>query len=203
MKKTFYKRNLPHYLISGETYFITFRLADSIPIKIIKQLQDEKDRSIKIISAYDSEIKRKEQYKRYQSAYFRKIDKLLDKAAYGPKWIEEENVAENISKVIHSYHSRFYDLICYTLMPNHIHIVMKPKMAEELPKILQNIKSKTAIESNKILNRNGRFWQQESYDHIVRNETEMERILNYVLNNPVKAGLCEKWEDFKWNYINL
>ena len=70
-------------------------------------------------------------------------------------------------------------------------------------KILQDLKSKTALKANKILNRSGAFWQHESYDHVVRDEKELRRIVEYVLNNPVKAGFCEKWEDWQWSYCNF
>ena len=69
--------------------------------------------------------------------------------------------------------------------------------------ILRLIKGSTARECNKVLNRSGKFWQQESYDHVVRDNKELKRIVKYLLNNPVKAGLCERWEDWKWNYCNF
>lgn len=69
--------------------------------------------------------------------------------------------------------------------------------------ILRLIKGSTARECNKILNRSGSFWQQESYDHVVRDHIELLRIVEYVINNPVKASLCEKWEDWKWSYCNI
>jgi REP element-mobilizing transposase RayT len=69
-------------------------------------------------------------------------------------------------------------------------------------KIIQDIKKFTARESNKILNRNGIFWQNESYDHAIRNKKELLETVKYVLNNPVKAGLCVKSKDWEWNYFN-
>lgn len=55
---------------------------------------------------------------------------------------------------------------------------------------MHSIKRHTARQCNRLLNREGRFWQEESYDHCVRNEDELERIIYYVENNPVKAGLA-------------
>jgi REP element-mobilizing transposase RayT len=69
-------------------------------------------------------------------------------------------------------------------------------------KILQDLKAFTAREANKILNRTGQFWQHESYDHVVRNYHELKRIVNYVIFNPIKAGLVENWKDWKWSYVN-
>jgi REP element-mobilizing transposase RayT len=71
-----------------------------------------------------------------------------------------------------------------------------------LAKILQNLKRYTAKGSNRLLNRTGPFWQHESYDHLARDENELKRIVIYVLNNPIKAGLCDAWKDWPWTYLN-
>ena len=66
--------------------------------------------------------------------------------------------------------------------------------------IMKSLKGYTAHEANRILNRRGTFWEAESYDHFVRNDAEYDRIVRYVLNNPVKAGLVKNWRDWKWNW---
>jgi REP element-mobilizing transposase RayT len=68
-------------------------------------------------------------------------------------------------------------------------------------KILQDLKKYTAVHSNKVLHREGQFWQHESYDHVIRNAEELERMIWYVLDNPVKAGLVGSWEKWKWSYV--
>jgi len=94
-------------------------------------------------------------------------------------------------------------LICYTIMSNHVHTVFELiKNNKGLDKIMKSIKGITARESNKILNRSGKFWQDESYDRLIRNEKEFYRVINYVLMNPVKAGLIENWRDWKYSYCN-
>jgi hypothetical protein len=67
--------------------------------------------------------------------------------------------------------------------------------------ILFSIKRYTAREANKILGRKGAFWQHESYDHVVRDGNELSRIIRYVKENPVKAGLVNDWKDWKWSYV--
>ena len=69
-----------------------------------------------------------------------------------------------------------------------------------LASIMQSLKGWTAHQCNLALGRKGQFWQHESFDHVVRNQAEWERIVNYVVNNPVKAGLVENWQDWKWSY---
>lgn len=66
---------------------------------------------------------------------------------------------------------------------------------------LKKIKGITAYECNKLLHRRGQFWHHESYDHVIRNDLELERTVLYILQNPVKAGLCKEWRGWKWSYV--
>lgn len=228
--KTYYQRNLPHYQPPGYTFFVTYRLDGSLPVGIIKKLKEEREHALKEIAATDSQEIRSEKYKNYQSQYFGKFDKLLDNAGYGPTWLKNYQVAQKVKDTLHDFDKKNYNLICYTIMSNHVHQVFTPVVSERVTrsgvsrnkhktttskgneanasfyivsKILQELKSKTALRSNKILNRSGAFWQHESYDHVVRDHNELIRIVKYVVNNPVKAGLCEKWEDWKWSYCDF
>ncbi len=217
--KTYYRRNLPHYQPPGYTFFVTYRLDGSLPVETIKKLKAEREKELRKISGYDNKKIRYEKYKEYQKIYFGKFDKLLDGSNYGPHWLKNEEVANTVKELIHSFDKKYYELICYCIMPNHVHQVFTPtniyidRLKESLTeanasvyivtKILQDLKSKTALKANKILNRTGTFWQHESYDHVVRDDKELKRIVEYVLNNPVKAGLCKKWEDWKWCYCNF
>lgn len=265
--QTYYRRNLPHYQPPGYTFFVTYRLNGSLPVETIKRLREEREQQLKVIACYTNKTKRFEEYKKYQSAYFGKFDKLLDGSDYGPAWLKENKVAQIVKDAMHFYNGKSYDLICYTIMSNHVHQVFTPienriyattdvsllnspnvfpnyksvgrisdsttdKPEENnqqvknlkksvvksengeqylrnevsdyiVTKILQDLKKFTAVKCNKLLNRSGAFWQHESYDHVVRDEKELRRIVEYVLNNPVKAGLCEKWEDWKYSYCNF
>ena len=90
-------------------------------------------------------------------------------------------------------------------MPNHVHLICRPLENEKdkyfsLTEILHSLKRHAARQSNLILNRSGSFWQDESYDHIIRNEAELERTINYILYNPVKANLVKEQKDWSWAY---
>lgn len=221
--KTYYKRNLPHYQPPGYTYFVTYRLSGSLPVETIKQLKYEREKQIKEIAGISNKSLQQEKYKKMQSIYFGKFDKLLDASDYGPTWIKQKEIAQIVKDAIHFYDKKKYNLICYTIMSNHVHQVFTPivgRISDStiqnnegsnprnrvsgyiVTKILQDLKRFTARECNKILNRSGAFWQHESYDHVVRDYDELQRIIKYVLYNPVKAGLCEKWEDWRWSYCN-
>lgn len=92
-----------------------------------------------------------------------------------------------------------YELHAWTIMPNHVHVVVTPLRNHTLSDILQSWKSYTATKANRLLDRAGQsFWQRESYDHLVRDEKELERVCTYTINNPVRAGLCERAEDWRF-----
>ena len=91
-------------------------------------------------------------------------------------------------------------------MPNHVHALFRPLEKSDghyhaLQTILHSLKRHTARQANKVLGREGAFWQHESYDHVVRDQKEWERIVAYVINNPVKAGLVENWQDWPWTWL--
>jgi type I restriction enzyme R subunit/putative DNA methylase len=91
-----------------------------------------------------------------------------------------------------------YELGAYVIMSNHGHVLLLPRVSPS--RLLQSLKGATARESNRILGRTGEtFWQAESYDHWVRDETERQRIVAYIENNPVKAGLVKRAEDHRWS----
>ena len=61
------------------------------------------------------------------------------------------------------------------------------------------LKGRSARECNKVLARSGSFWEHESFDRVIRSG-KFDKTVRYVLNNPVKAGLVEDWENWRWNY---
>jgi len=93
---------------------------------------------------------------------------------------------------------RHYDLEAWVVMANHVHLLIKPMIAPN--RLMQSLKGVTAREANKILGRTGQaFWQKESYDHWVRNDSELARIKRYIEFNPVKAGLVATPEAFPFS----
>ena len=93
---------------------------------------------------------------------------------------------------------KFYDLYAWVVMPNHVHVVWEPRVA--MPGIMRWLKGRTSRAANRILGRTGmRFWLDESFDHWVRTEEELRGLIEYVEENPVKAGLVERAEQWPWS----
>jgi putative transposase len=194
--KLFYARRLPHIQPLEETFFITYRLADSIPMCKIKEFNAIVDQRMK-------QAKSNEEKYNEQKHCFSLIDDHLDKTANGPYWLREDRIATIVVESLHFCDGRFYKLWCYCIMPNHVHLVITTLQdVPPLYTILQKHKRYTARECNKLLSRSGKFWTHESYDHVVRNDDEFNRIVFYTMNNPVKAGFVKEWRKWKWTYIN-
>lgn len=194
--REFYRRRLPHIQVAGATYFVTFRLKNSLPVDVLEKLAQETER-IKRLPRDKVDM---EQYR-----WFEKFDDYLDQVLFGEAFLKNEQAANLVAEAICYRDTKAYDLISFCVMPNHVHLICTPLKKEKnvfysLTEILHSLKRHTARQSNLILGRSGPFWQDESYDHVIRDETELERIIKYVLYNPVKARLVKEQNDWKWTY---
>ena len=126
------------------------------------------------------------------------MDRLLDEACHGAFYLRQPAIANMIVEAIH-YNSNtlgHYLLHAFVVMPNHVHLLATP--AVPLPKLTKSLKGITARRANTMLGLTGSpFWQQESYDHLVRNTPEFEKILNYIEENPVRAALAREAMDYR------
>ncbi len=212
----FYRRKLPHWHPEGQMFFITFRLADSLPLYVIQELEEQRERERQAIRAQFSGTKQREELYTLDKKYFGYFDSWLDRCVEeSPRWLAEGRIARIVADEIHKLDGERYDLVAYCLMSNHGHVLIdtceykvKPThigatASYPLTDTLKLLKGRTARYCNQALNRSGKFWHHESYDHVVRNQEEFERIVWYILNNPVKAGLVEKWEDWEFTYLKL
>jgi putative transposase len=191
----FYERNLPHRLPPGEAIFITFRLVDTLPAEVLDRLRAEA-----CLLQQRSDLTPAMLYAG-QKRYFGRFDELLTQSEHGPTWLKQPEIAEVVAQSLHYFDDKQYELLAYCLMPNHVHLLVRlPEDAPPLTRTLQRLKGYTALQANKLLGRTGSFWQAESYDHVVR-PSEMERIVAYIVENPVKAGLVQEWQQWPFTYV--
>ncbi len=143
--------------------------------------------------------------KRYeaQKRQFKSWDDFLDSNLNAPYHLRDKAVAQLNSDAIKFYDGKRYQLYTFCIMSNHIHLMFR-LLPDSPPlwKVMQDLKKYTALNSNRLIGqRDVPFWDEESYDHLVR-EKEFNRILAYILNNPVKAGLVKDWRDWPWTYCS-
>lgn len=174
---TFYRRRLPHLYSIGQPLFLTWRLYGSLPRN--RSFPDHALRSGRAFVA---------------------LDRLLDKAQTGPSYLRIPAIADMVAASIH-YHAdvlQRYALHAFTVMPNHVHLLATPYIP--LPKLTKTLKSFTGKRGNQTLGLTGKaFWQDESYDHLVRSQKESDRIRLYIEQNPVRAGLVTQAGQYRWS----
>jgi REP element-mobilizing transposase RayT len=173
--------NLPHWRQDGVLYFVTFRLADSLPQDKLAQWVEERSRWLK----RNPEPHTAEQKREYAVLFPRRFHRWLD-AGYGACVLDRPVITAFMSSVLRHFDGKRYELGEYVVMPNHIHAVLSPLHGFELSKILQMWKSYSARNINALLGRSGTLWQKESFDHIVRGPAQLDRINNYIRNNPTR-----------------
>jgi putative transposase len=113
--------------------------------------------------------------------------------------LKDPRIAQTVlTALIAGQQRKIFTLRAYAFMANHVHVLLAPQ--SPIAQITQQIKGATAREANLILNRTGsRFWQDESFDHRIRNAREWQRVRAYIERNPVAAGLVAEAEDWPWS----
>ncbi|MBI5079970.1 MAG: transposase [Chloroflexi bacterium] len=205
--RLFYHRHLPHIQPKGATIFVTFRLADSIPAVVLRQLVEESKRIESLVGKIPDLGERYDLADKERRKLFGKWDEALDKSK-GRCWLRDPLIAKMVVESWRHFDGKRYTLDALCVMHNHVHVVFEPLAKPDgsyhsMSAIMHSLKRHTARQANKTLKREGDFWQHESYDHVVRGEAEWRRIVNYVLNNPVKAGFAKRAEDWQWSYCKF
>ena len=178
---------LPHFDGGELAQFITFRLHDSLPKEVLIHWKEE----LKLQASVET-----------QSLMRKRIEVYLDQG-HGSCYLRDRKVAERVQQAL-LFHDRVkYRLSAWIIMPNHAHLLCTPLSGHSLADIMHSIKSFTANEANKLLNREGRFWQKEYFDRYIRNARQFGRTVIYIENNPVKANLCNKPEDWPFSSAAL
>jgi len=178
------RRRLPHWQQQDATYFVTFRLADSIPADKLAYLEDERDRWL----ASHPEPWSEEHKREYYSRFCIPIERWLD-AGYGSCVLAKPEASAIVAQALKHFDGQRYQLRSWVVMPNHVHALVTPKEGHRLGDILHAWKRSTAREINRLRGRKGQLWQHGSYDHVVRNEESLYRIAAYVERNPEVAGI--------------
>lgn len=198
--KEFYIRNLPHIQPLGGTFFVTWNLKGAIP----------KERFLELHNEYKQKLNKaitKEDQRNAGKIYFKDYDNELH-VSPGKHFLKDDRLAKIVANTLHFWDNKRMELISYCIMSNHVHIVLRIYEKDEngkelyLQDIIESIKKYSAGACNAILNRTSKtFWKDESYDRVVRDREELFRIIAYILDNPIMAGLCKNRKDWKWSYI--
>ena len=171
-----YRRRLPHIDAPGVAALVTWSLMDSLP----------RERAFGREHITSGEA-------------FVACDRLLDTARFGPVYLRQTEIASIVQEQLRKVDaSGICRLHAFVIMPNHVHLLCTPVLS--ISEFVRRVKGPTALMANRILKRRGeRFWQEEYFDRIVRNDHEFDRIRRYIEWNPVKAALVARPEEFRWS----
>jgi putative transposase len=199
---TMYSRHLPHWRQPGATYFATFRLADSLPQSKLSELaawRDEWERR-------NPEVRTEGMWLEFACEAMRRVEVWLDQGM-GSCVLRDPSNAATIVQAFQKFDEQRYELASYVIMPNHVHLIVRPYDNDEqsLETILKSWKQFTAREINRRMGQHGAVWQQESFDRIVRDEEHLYRCIQYIGSNPARANLplnaCLRWIHPEWRTL--
>ena len=174
---------LPHWEIDDAIYFITYRLADSLPAAVLQQLEIE-HKNLRRLIGDETMIQRTS----VRTQYLRRLNAHLD-VGHGECHLRNQEIAASVVDTWNHFNRKRYRLIAWCVMPNHVHTIIQLFHGRDLSRAVHSWKSYTSQEANRILQREATFWFRDYYDHCVRSETELERTIDYVLGNPAQIGM--------------
>jgi len=184
------RQNLPHWRQDGVTYFVTSRLADSIPRARLEQWKEEREAWMRAHGLSDAgEIRTLPDsvQREFQRAFTKQWYDWLD-AGEGECVLRQQECAAAVVEQMVKGHPDEYEMDAWVIMPNHLHALVTPRTVE-LSRVLQRWKGASARFIHRRLGRSGTLWQAEAFDHIVRSEEQLEHFRRSIADNPLRAGL--------------
>ncbi len=183
---------LPHWEDGFAVYFVTFRLADSLPAVVLREFKFERRDIAATAKMMRRELSLLERV-RLAKVFASKIEAHLDAGSVSCL-LANPDVASVFVETLRHFEGSRYRLHAWCVMPNHVHVVFQPLGEYKLSAILHAWKSYSTHKANQILRRSGTLWQREYYDHLIRDERDLHRCIQYIINNPKKAGL----KNWRW-----
>lgn len=202
------RSHLPHWQPRGAILFLTYRLYGSLPREAYERLAEEKRRFENGLPNPDES--RRDRAWRTGKELFAFADVALDSAERNPQWLLRADVAEIVLENLFFRNEKLYRLWAFVIMPNHVHALLEPLGKASNPifgeedsaavaPITHALKSFTAHRANEILNREGAFWEAESYVYWILEANEFTQLVEYIENNPVKAGIVRSPKQWRWS----
>lgn len=172
----FYRgHHLPHYDLDGATQFVTFRLASSVPLKVIERWRDELGRLPMTADERAFELRRR-------------IERWVDRAAAGPDFLDAKALCI-VRETVLRFDGVRYDMLAWVLMPNHGHFVFTTRPGVRLGDLVGTWKAHSARLINRRRGCIGSLWEDDYWDTLIRDDDHLQAAIRYVEHNPVKAGL--------------
>jgi putative DNA methylase len=171
-------KDLPHFDAPGARQFITYRLADALPAA------RRREWAAFLVLENDEQKQRK-------------IEAYLDRG-HGECHLRDPRIAELVQENLWHHDGVKYRLLAWAIMPNHVHALVEI-WTVPMGEILKSWKSYTSKTANKLPGRAGTLWEEDYFDRYLRDEDHYRRVVRYIENNPVRAGLVKEPEHWAWS----
>ena len=182
---TYHTRHyLPHWQQNNVPFFVTFRLADSLPKEKLDRWKAEREAWLREHPEPWNESTESEYHDRFSG----QVDEWLDQGS-GSCLLRHEHNAQVIANSLMHFDGARYQLWAFVVMPNHVHACLQTNHPNTLHAILKSWKGYTARAINKRIGRKGTLWQNDYFDRLIRNESHLFKVIEYIRNNPRKANL--------------
>ena len=195
-----YRRHLPHWRQDGCTYFVTFRLADSLPRDLLLEWQEQDRRWLKArgvdwpvrqtAGPSPLDLLSEQDRQAFERRHVRRLHMELDQC-HGNCPLRQPVVRSCVRDALCHFHGERWWVGDFVIMPNHIHGLWKPLPGHELETVLAATKGYISTRLTKLSVKKGKLWQQENYDRLVRDRRELSVWRRYIAENPQKARLRE------------
>ena len=180
---------LPHFDRPGMVQSITFRLADSVPVRILEHWHTE----LELVGGESASDPRCAELRD-------RIERYSDEGN-GSCWLRDPRIGEIVQNALLHFDGERYRLLAWCIMPNHVHTLIETVVGFPLGEVVHSWKSFTANESNRVLNRQGEIWMPDYFDRFIRDAKHYDAVVEYIAENPVKAGLCSNPEEWRWSHL--
>ncbi|MBX7207304.1 MAG: transposase [Verrucomicrobiaceae bacterium] len=191
-----YERNLPHWRQPGATYFLTFRLNDSVPLAVTEEVRREREawqhRLQLEREQHDGDVTEDswELYQAFLVRTWRRLEHVMD-SGHGSCLLRDPRIREVVSSALTYFHQDRADTHGYVVMPNHVHVLVRPLGEWQPEQLLHSWKSYTAHEINKRFGHAESLWQEDTWNRIVRDDEHWHRVMRYQWRNPRHARLLQ------------
>lgn len=192
-KGTYHRGYLPHRDYPDALQAITFRLADSMPRKVVEAWKEELSLALQSCDlglAAEARRALRQRIARYE-------DKCL-----GSCLLRDSTNARIVQNQLIKRHLKDYLLLSWCIMPNHVHVLIRLKTTS-LARLVGAWKGASAFAINRARGSSGKLWERDYFDRAINTEEHFYRSVNYIHHNPVKAGLCDNPEDWPFSSAGL
>ena len=201
-----YTQTIPHWRQDGATYFVTFRLNDSLPqeklqeLRLLKKEWEQRHNAARGLKSTLRSKLRTELRSTLESdprealarEMMRRVEVWLDQGM-GSCCLKTPELAQRVVNAMTATDGARCELGCYVVMPNHVHAIVRPlhPATDPLEKLMQSWKGVSSRSVNEKLGQSGTLWQRESFDRVIRDEEHLWRVIQYIGSNPARAGLFD------------